>query len=254
MPADSPWLAFPAPNPRAKLRLLCFPYAGGGPTIFHGWPSRLPGDVEVCSIYLPGRGARLADAPFTRIFPLVQALVEALAPYLTKPFALFGHSLGALLSFELARQLRRQQGPAPVRLFVSGRVAPQLPDPRPCIHELPEPEFIEELRSLNGTPREVLEQPDLMRLLVPALRADFAVYETYTYTDEPPLECPIAAFGGLDDQKVSRRDLEAWQVQTCAAASVTMLPGGHFFLSTGSTHLLRALSEDLSRSIRSTNG
>src|SRR5207247_11379163 len=83
MPADSPWLAFPAPNPRAKLRLLCFPYAGGGPTIFHGWPSRLPGAVEVCSIYLPGRGARLADAPFTRPFPLGQALVQAPAPHLT---------------------------------------------------------------------------------------------------------------------------------------------------------------------------
>ncbi len=175
------WLRSPKPNPQASLRLFCFPYVGGGALIFRTWPNSLPATAEVCPVELPGRGTRLKETPFTRLLPLVQALAQALLPHLDKPFAFFGHSMGALISFELTRQLRRLYGLVPLHLFVSAHRAPQLPDPDPPIHTLPEAEFMEELRCLNGTPKEVLEQPELMELMLPILRADFALCETYIY-------------------------------------------------------------------------
>jgi medium-chain acyl-[acyl-carrier-protein] hydrolase len=132
-------------------------------------------------------------------------------------------------------------------LFVSGRRAPQLPDPDPPIHTLPEPEFLDQLRRYNGTPEAVLENAELMQLLLPTLRADFAVLETYVYAPEPPLECPITTFGGLSDREASRDELEAWRDQTSAAFSVEMFPGDHFFVHSAQPLLLQALSKTLHR-------
>jgi medium-chain acyl-[acyl-carrier-protein] hydrolase len=153
--------------------------------------------------------------------------------------------MGGLVSFELARLLRKNYGKSPVHLFVSGNGAPQVPDPDPPIYALPEPEFLEELRRLNGTPEAVLENAELMQLLLPAIRADFAVIETYAYTPESPLDCPITAFGGLQDREVSYDDLKAWQEQTNAAFSLHMLPGDHFFLQSAQPLLLQLLSKKL---------
>ena len=198
------WVTCPKPNPQASLRLFCFPYAGGKAVSFRAWSSGLPTTVEVCPVELPGRGSRLMEVPFTQFEPLISALAQALLPYLDKPFAFFGHSMGALVSFELARLLRQKYGLSPVHLFVSGRGAPQVvPVPDPPIHALPEPAFLEKLRGLNGTPEAVLENAKLMQLLLPMLRADFAVIETYVYVPEPPLNCPITAFSGWQDRKVS---------------------------------------------------
>jgi medium-chain acyl-[acyl-carrier-protein] hydrolase len=157
--------------------------------------------------------------------------------------------MGGLVSFELARLLRKNYGKSPVHLFVSGHRAPQVPDPDPPIHALPELEFLEELRRLNGTPEVVLENTELMQLLLPALRADFAVIETYAYKPESPLDCPITAFGGLQDPKVSYDDLKVWQEQTNAAFSLHMLPGDHFFLQSAQPLLLQLLSQKLYRHI-----
>jgi medium-chain acyl-[acyl-carrier-protein] hydrolase len=239
------WVTCPKPKPQAKLRLFCFHYAGGGALIFRPWSDSLPPTVEVCAIELPGRGTRLMEPPFTQLEPLIQELTRVLLPYLDKPFAFFGHSMGALVSFELARILRRDYGLSPVHLFVSGRRAPQLPDPDPPIHTLPEPEFLDELRRYNGTPEAVLENAELMQLLLPSLRADFAVLETYVYTPEPPLECPITTFGGLSDREASRDELEAWRDQTSAAFSLEMFPGDHFFVHSAQPLLLQALSREL---------
>jgi surfactin synthase thioesterase subunit len=239
------WITCHKPIPQARLRLFCFPYAGGGVSIFRAWSDGLPADVEVCPVQLPGRGTRLMEPPFTRLSPLIQALAEALFPLLDKPFAFFGHSLGALVSFELARQLRRQYAVQPVRLFISADRAPQIPNRDPPIHSLPEGEFLVELRRLNGTPREVLEDEELRQIMLPLLRADFAVYETYGYSTEPPLNCPISAFGGLQDHRVSRGDLEAWRDQTSVSVSLRMFPGDHFFLNTTQASLLGALSQEL---------
>jgi medium-chain acyl-[acyl-carrier-protein] hydrolase len=241
------WITCRKPSPQARLRLFCFPYAGGGVSIFRAWSDGLPADVEVCPVQLPGRGTRLTEPPFTRLSPLIQALAEALFPLLDKPFAFFGHSLGALVSFELARQLRRQYGVGvqPVHLFVSADRAPQIPNRDPPVHTLPEGEFLVELRRLNGTPSEVLEDEELRQIMLPVLRADFAVYETYVYSTEPPLNCPLSAFGGLQDQRVSLGDLEAWRDQTSVSFSLRMFPGDHFFLNTTQPVLLRVLSEEL---------
>ncbi|MGH8612918.1 MAG: thioesterase II family protein [Gammaproteobacteria bacterium] len=237
------WLARSRPNPKARVRLFCFPYAGGGASAFHAWPQKLPTTVEVCAVHLPGRGNRFRESPFTQLSPLVQTLTDALLPHLTPPFAFFGHSMGALIGFELARQLRRQQRPSPIHLFVSGRGAPQIPPPEPPIHALPEPQFIAELQRFNGTPKEVIEHPELMQLLIPTLRADFAVCENYTYATDAPIDCSISAFGGLQDREVSRERLEAWRDQSRASFSLRMFPGDHFFLHTAEPALLETIAQ-----------
>jgi len=241
--AFDPWISCRNPGRKTRLRLFCFPYAGAGALIFRTWSDSLPADVEVCPVQLPGRGTRVTERPFTRLSPLVEALAQALAPFLDRPFAFFGHSLGALVSFELARQIRRQYGVHPVRLFVSAGGAPQIPHRVPPIHTLPDKEFIVELRRLNGTPSELLDHEELMGIMLPLLRADFAVYETYVYSTEPPLNCPISAFGGLRDHRVNDSDLEAWRAQTNVSFSLQMFPGDHFFLR--QPLLLQALSQEL---------
>lgn len=241
------WVICPKPNAQAKLRLFCFHYAGGGAWNFRNWADSLPSSIEVCSIELPGRGFRLMETAFTSLDPLVEAIAYAILPILDKPFAFFGHSMGGLVSFELTRLLCRNYGLNPVHLFVSAHRAPQLPNPDLPIHNLPESAFLDELRHLEGTPQAVLENAELMRLLLPTLRADFTVVETYTYAAEPPLNCPITAFGGLQDQEVSYDELNAWQDQTNAAFSLQMLPGNHFFVHSAQSLLLKLLSQNLHR-------
>jgi medium-chain acyl-[acyl-carrier-protein] hydrolase len=245
-PQTNLWLNRPAPNPDASLKLFCFPYAGGNSLIYRGWPQHLPWTVEVCAVQLPGREARLGEPPYTNLPALVSALCDALLPHLSaKPFAFFGHSMGAMISFELTRELRRRGGPLPSQLFLSGRRAPQIRKDEPPTYDLPEAEFLESVRRFNGTPQEVFEHPELMRLLVPLLRADFALSQDYAYTSEEPLDRPISAFGGLQDADVPREYLEAWREQTSAAFSLRMLPGDHFFLRKSQPLLLSLLSQQL---------
>lgn len=242
---STPWLVCPKPNPRASLRLFCFPYAGGTASIYHQWQSSLPPSVEVCPVQFPGRGKRMGETPFTDVFPLVEATAIALQPFLDKPFAFFGHSMGGLISFELARHLRRERAPMPAHLFVSGRRAPQFPSGDAPTHDLPEAEFVEAVQKLEGTPAEVLQHPELRHLMLPLLRADFSVCETYRYTDEPPLDCPISVFGGLQDRDVQRQHLEPWGEQTTRPATIRMLPGDHFFINAQQPLLLRVLAQQL---------
>ena len=185
------------------------------------------------------------QAPFTRLEPLVQVLADGLAPLLDRPFAFFGHSMGTLVAFELARHLRRQSGVEPTRLFVSAGRAPQTAARGRLMHTLPEEELLDALRRLSGIPQAVLEDKDIMRIMLPVLRADLAVYETYVYLPERPLACSISSYGGLSDQRVSRDDLEAWRSQTSASFSLTMLAGDHFFLNASRPLLLQALSVEL---------
>jgi len=238
------WITHPKPSSQA-MQLFCLPYAGGSSSIFRTWPDCLPPHVEVCPVELPGRGSRWMEAPFTELLPLARLIAQALQPRLEKPFAFFGHSMGGLVSFELTRLLRQEYGLNPVHLFISGRGAPQISNSGPPVHALPEPDFLVELRRLKGTPEAVLENAELMRLLLPILRADFAVTETYAYTPEPPLECPITVLGGLQDREVSRDRLEAWREETTGAFSLRMLPGDHFFLHSAQPLLLQVLAQDL---------
>ena len=241
----TPWILCSKPNLRARLRLFCFPYAGGSETVFRGWVEYLKPDIEVCTVQLPGRGTRIKEAPITQLSTLMRLLAPALLPHLDRPFAFFGHSLGSLVAFELARQLRREYAIEPLHLFLSGRGAPQIRHDRPAIHALPEPQFIQALRTLNGTPEGVLEHPDLLRLVIPILRADFEMSERYEFSAEAPIDSSISAFGGLQDYDVSLRQLEAWQVQTNASFSIRMFPGDHFFVHTAKVLLLDVLNKEL---------
>lgn len=230
------------------MRLFCFPYSGAAASVFYPWADVLPATIEVCPVQLPGHGTRLAEPLHDRLGPLVTALAAALPPYLDVPFAFFGHSMGALISYELACLLRRQ-GLTPVHLFVSGHGAPHLPDRNPPLHQLPDAEFVAKLRQLNSTPEEVLRHTELLQLLTPILRADFAVCETYIYRPEPPLSCPISAYSGLGDDYVNREELQGWRERTSAAFSLRMFPGDHFYLNTARHYLLQALARELDASL-----
>jgi medium-chain acyl-[acyl-carrier-protein] hydrolase len=203
--------------------------------------------VEVCAAQLPGREGRFKEEARTRLADLVGDLREAIAPHTDVPFAFFGHSMGALVAFALARELRRMDAPEPELLMVSGRRAPQRPDRDPPIHALPEQDFLREIRELNGTPEAVLRNEELLQLLIPILRADFTLCETYEYTPEAPLNCPIAAFGGIEDADVPPDDIAAWSDQTTSSCSVRMFPGGHFYLLDQSPLFLQEVSRQLAR-------
>jgi medium-chain acyl-[acyl-carrier-protein] hydrolase len=244
---SNPWLVWPRPNPNARLRLFCFSYAGGSAAIYRHWPSKLQTDLEVVAIELPGRGNRIREEPLNRLPAVVELTARAIVPHLNKPYTFFGHSLGALLSFEVARHLRRnyRHVPAPAHLFVSGRGAPQVVNGRYMIHNLPEAQLLTEVRRLNGTPPEVLADPELMELVLPLLRADFALCDTYVYEDDEPLVSPISAYGGLQDAEVSRAQLTEWGRQTFAAFRVSMFPGDHFFIHADVRLLLQTLAREL---------
>ena len=239
------WLAYREVNPRARLRMFCFPYAGGGASVYRGWASLLPADIEVCPVQLPGRESRLRDQPFSRPEPMISTLADVLQPYMDLPFVFFGHSMGALIEFELTRELRRRGLKQPLHLFASGRRAPHLPPREEDIHDLPEDEFIAKLRELNGTPEEVLQHAELMKLLLPILRADFAVNETYVYKEEEPLDIGISAFGGLGDVEITREDVEAWRQHTRGRFKIRMLLGDHFFIHGTKDLILEAVARDL---------
>lgn len=228
------------------MRLFCFPYAGRGASLFYSWSKDLPGEIEVCPVQLPGRENRLREEAYSSLPELIPILVAALTPYLDRPYAFFGHSMGALIAFELARYL--QQGTrrsVPVHLFVSGHRAPHLSLRDRQASRLPEAEFIEALRRLQGTPEEVFAHPELLALLLPLLRADFSLCETYTYTFSRPLSCPITAFGGLQDQETARAALSAWREHTSSSFRVRFFPGGHFFLEQEQKALLNVLAQDI---------
>ena len=241
------WVALCSHNPAARMRLFCFPYAGGAASIFRAWADYVPPFVEVCPVQLPGRAGRLAETPFERLPPLLDAVAEGLDELFDKPYALFGHSMGAIISFELARLRARRGEPEPLHLFISARGAPQTPASERITYNLPEPEFIEQLRTLGGTPAEALEHPELLQLMLPLLRADFGVCQTYEYRPGPKLNCPVTAWGGLGDREVSSQSLAGWGEQTTGRFTLRMLPGDHFFLHTSRPLLLQTLSQELYR-------
>jgi len=176
----------------------------------------------------------------------VEALSRAILPSLNRPFVFFGHSIGARIAFELARNIQKNWGLHPRHLIVSGSRAPHISEPKP-LHHLPDNEFIQELRRFSGTPEEVLQNRELMDMFIPVLRADFCVDETYACVMEPPLACPITAFGGTKDGEASRQEIAAWAAQTLADFDMEMVEGGHFFLHSHRDVLVRSVSRILDR-------
>lgn len=226
--------------------MLCFPYAGGGVSVFRAWPDLLPAEIEVWAIQLPARDGRMRDPVPADLEQLAAAAADGLGPLLDRPTACFGHSMGALLAFEFARQLRRRGQPPLAHLFVSARRAPQLARTEAPLHTLPEGPFIASLRQrYNGIPAAILAEPELLQLFLPMLRADFRMIETYQYRAEPPLDCPILAFGGAQDEWAHPADLAAWQEQTSSTFKLELFAGGHFYLQEALPQLLDQIAREV---------
>ncbi|HEY7485959.1 MAG TPA: alpha/beta fold hydrolase [Streptosporangiaceae bacterium] len=234
-----------------RHRLVCLPYAGGAARIFRGWPARLPQDVEVLAAEPPGHGTRIAEPPIADMRALVAPLAGELSP--DREYVLYGHSMGALVAYELGRELRRRHGTGPTALLVSGRDAPELPAPPPHLHDLPDAELTEALERFGGTPASVLQTPDLMELFLPVIRADLTVAETYRPTAEPPLGCPVRVYSGGSDPLVTDAGLDAWRAESDGDFRLRRFDGDHFFLAAREDALLNAIADDL-RSVRSANG
>ncbi|GAB3109634.1 alpha/beta fold hydrolase [Streptomyces calidiresistens] len=231
------------------VRLFCFPYAGGGGSVFRTWGRSLPAGTEVWTASLPGRESRLAEPPLRRMEPLIEQLHEAITPHLDLPYVFFGHSMGALIAFELTRRLRRAGDPPPDRLVLAAFRAPHLPNPNIRIHHLPD-EVLKTVLLKEGTSRQVLESEELMRALLPTLRADLELCDTYRFRDDLPLPMPLTVLGGDRDVRVGREDLRGWRAQAAGPFRLAMLPGPHFFIHS-SPDLLRA---EVARELAATAG
>jgi len=244
------WLHRLAPRRTAALRLFCFPYAGAAASAFRLWPASLGDAIEVCAIQLPGRANRLREPPLTAIPAMVEAAAEAIATFMAEhpddPFALFGHSMGGLLAFEVAQRLKERGHRAPRHLIVSARRAPLTPDASALLHDLPDDAFVAEIqRRYGGIPEEILAHADVLALLLPCLRADITALETYRPLRRPPLACPLTVYGGAEDRLVAPADLAQWRHETTGAFDMRVFPGGHFYLDARRAEVLADLSARL---------
>jgi medium-chain acyl-[acyl-carrier-protein] hydrolase len=243
----TPWFVRPRAREDARMRLVCFSYAGVGAAMYARWPDLLPADVDLWAVQLPGREGRLREPPRTELRDVAQEIVAAMQGRIESPFVFFGHSMGAVLAFETAHILAARGLALPRHLLLSSRRPPHLPDPAPPLRHLSDAAFIAEIaRRYGGSPAQVLESPELLALLLPALRADIAALETHVVAARPPLAIPITAYGGTSDTRTTRDELEAWRAATSAAFRVRMFPGGHFYLADQRAALLADIAGVLS--------
>ncbi|HEX2866913.1 MAG TPA: alpha/beta fold hydrolase [Ignavibacteriales bacterium] len=229
----------------ADKRLICFPYAGGSSHIFRRWQEALEKHVNVVALELPGRGRRYTERLCHSLPELIKDLMDSILPYLDKPYYFFGHSMGALIAFEMTVALRRNFLPEPEHIFVSAHPAPNMHKREPLMYKLPEDEFIKRLKDMKGMPEEVLKNSELMEIMLPILRADFSVSETYIYKPVPKTDCPITVFGGLADEGISLEELEGWAEMTNSSFELNLLPGDHFYITKSEPMLLKILSGKL---------
>jgi medium-chain acyl-[acyl-carrier-protein] hydrolase len=239
----NPWFRIHDRDPEARVRLFCLPYAGGSASLYRDWGTALAGVAEVVAVQLPGRENRIGEPPVTDMTTLVSRLLAALEPLLDRPFALFGYSMGARVAHAAAIALQ-EAGRTPERLLVAASPGPASP-PGPRAHHLSEPRLVEHLRRLGGTPEEVLGNPDLRRLVLPALRADLAVVETAPRPPGPPLDCPVHAFAGDADREASPARMATWQQETTAEFALSTFAAGHFFVHADPAGLRRLVRADL---------
>jgi medium-chain acyl-[acyl-carrier-protein] hydrolase len=243
----SKWFVVPRRRPDPRARLFCIPYAGAGATVFVPWAvnAGLAADIELCCIQLPGREQRFTEPAVHRIAPLVAAIADAMLPKIDLPYAIFGHSLGGYVAFELVRRLRWIGAPLPALVMPSGVGAPDLPQPFPPVYDLPRAELFAFLVRHTGTPAHVFEDEDLLELTLPVLRADLEVTDTYVYEPEPPLPCAITAFAGNDDGMVSDHDLAGWQRHTSGQFRQHRVSGNHMYPASPDAGFFGLLNREL---------
>jgi medium-chain acyl-[acyl-carrier-protein] hydrolase len=229
----SPWVVGFSTTTPVRQRIFCFAFAGGGASVFRRLAEAVPAGVEIAAVQLPGREDRYSEPALTSIRAIAAALLPQLRPHFDLPFTFFGHSMGALVAFELAREMRRRgESIFPEHIVVSGRRAPGLPARRRDLHVLPSSEFWSGISALQGTPPEVLADRELRELVEPILRADFEACETHTFDPEPPLDIPITVMGGSDDRETTAEELQSWREHTRSFGGVRMVSGHHFYLLT----------------------
>jgi medium-chain acyl-[acyl-carrier-protein] hydrolase len=252
--AKTAWVQKFVPRPSCDLRLFCFHHAGVGAAIYRPWALQVQAEVEVCAIELPGRGNRLREPALESVGEIVALVLANLLPELDRPFFFFGHSMGAVLAYETALALAESGHPVPEHLFVSGRRPPHVPDPMTPLGELPVSAFVEEInRRYGGIRPELLAHPDVMELLLPALRADIRALDRHRPAHpRKALPCPITAMGGDADAVTPAQHLEAWRPLTTAAFALKRYGGDHFYLDGRRAELLTDLAAafrvaDLSR-------
>jgi medium-chain acyl-[acyl-carrier-protein] hydrolase len=238
------WAYRPSPRPDAQLRLVCLPHAGGGAAAFNGWAEFLPADVELVAVRLPGRESRIRE-PAIRAWPdLLDALLSGLKDVFSRPFALLGHSLGAMTAFELTERLTAL-GTSPRALVLAGCRAPHVPRLVPAIRDLADEEFLGHVRRFSGTPDDVLSDPRILGLLGPMLRADMALAETWPPGPPHRLQVPLVTYAGADDPMAPPDTVAAWREYAPAGFSTRVLPGGHFFVASEAEAFLASLGPDL---------
>lgn len=243
---SSVWFMRPTPRPNARARLFCFSYAGGGAAAYRLWPPSLPADLEVVAIQLPGRANRLRESALSSMSQIVDVLLPELRPLLDLPYAMFGHSMGAVLASEVTRAVLAEGAPAPRQLMVSGRRPAHVPQVEAPLHGLPDAQFVAAINQrYGGIPEELLQHEDLMALLLPCLRADITALETHRPPVRPAMPVPLTVFGGADDRLTPREHLDAWRSETTGAFRVRVFPGGHFYLDPQRDALLADLSATL---------
>lgn len=234
-------------QPQARLRLYCFSHAGGNAAACLPWQEQLGPGIALRAVQLPTRGMRLHEPPYLAMAPLLRDLADVIAADLDgRPFAFFGHSLGALLAFELARTLYAEGRGQAERLILSGSAAPWLRAPPRRLHLLPDPELVAALREMGGTPAAILAEPELMAMLLPAIRADFALVDSYRHQPGQPLPIPLTILAGRSDERTDSAGIAAWSDATSQGCAVHWFDGGHFFLHQQQDAVLACLRRCLS--------
>jgi surfactin synthase thioesterase subunit len=240
------WLISQRLRPHAEFRLFCFPFAGGSAAAYHNWPMMASPRIQVCGVEYPGRGIRLEEEPFMSFPALIKNLADLLESAIDAPFAFFGHSMGGLVAFELARTLRERGARQPRHLFISGAPAPELPPSRKALYGASDADVLEELRDLGGTPRELLDDRELMAMAVRTLRADYTALGTYEYRSAGLLEVPMTVLGGESDKVALPADLRGWQAQTAAGCRFKLFPGDHFYVHSAAAEILQLVADSVS--------
>ncbi len=249
LPSPNPWLARPLAAESPVL--FCFAHAGAGAAVYRSWPVEIGGHT-VCPVQLPGREWRFQEPPFTSLPALVRELGAVLLPFLDRPFAFFGHSLGGLIAFELARHLRRHHRVQPHHLVLSSAAPAERIAAKPTWHALDEGELAGVVKQLAGTEASVLDRPEILRTWLPLLRADLKLCETTPILEEPPLSCPFTLLGGAEDEVVLLDDLQSWRPWTRGICTLHLLRGGHFYLKESLADVLSLLGPALAASYTQT--
>ena len=251
---DNKWFLVPQPQPLAQKKLFCLHYAGAGASAYRLWPRALPPAIEVLLVQMPGRESRRTEPLEVYFEPVAEQIANVISEQLDNsldangnhlPFAVFGHSMGAMMAYEVTCRLIEKEK-IPEHLFVSAFRAPHLPPPDDPIHQLPNDEMVDVMQTrYGGIPKIILETPDVLELFLPVMRADMQMIETYSYETKPALNIPISAFGGRIDKRVKESDLKDWEQHTTKEFKLQMFPGGHFYLQDRVNDLTRIISRSL---------